>query len=183
MASGHPLQQRLQALLRADTERLAMLTAVRQLNLPDALIAAGFVRNLVWDDLHGTKTPLNDVDVVFFDKSDRDNQRQQAASAWLEQHYPGIHWQVKNQANMHLRHGHAPYQTTLEAMGFWPEQETAIGVALQQDDTLAVVSAFSLASLFAGHITFNRRSSLAAFKARIAKKNWLRLWPQLQVRL
>lgn len=49
---------------------MRLLIIVADLKLPDGLIAAGFVRNLVWDHLHGKNaTPLNDVDVIFYDAS------------------------------------------------------------------------------------------------------------------
>jgi hypothetical protein len=42
------------------------------LKLPDGYIAAGYIRNRVWDHLHGftERTPLNDVDVVYFNPHD-----------------------------------------------------------------------------------------------------------------
>ncbi len=56
-------------LIRKDPIRLEALECVCQLELPQCYIAAGFVRNLVWDSLHHnvTLTPLNDIDVIFFD--------------------------------------------------------------------------------------------------------------------
>lgn len=49
---------------------MQLLTAVASLALPDCYVAAGCVRSLVWDHLYGYKrTPLNDVDVVFFDRA------------------------------------------------------------------------------------------------------------------
>ena len=56
-------------LIESDVLRLSALECVRLLDLPECYIAAGFVRNLVWDDLHhkSEPTPLNDVDVIYFD--------------------------------------------------------------------------------------------------------------------
>ncbi len=45
-------QAQLQALLANDPVRLEILRAVRELELPDCWLAAGFVRSLVWDHLH-----------------------------------------------------------------------------------------------------------------------------------
>lgn len=57
--------------IEADSIRMECLQAVRALNLPDWFIAAGFVRNAIWDHLHSLPmTPLNDVDVVYFDPDD-----------------------------------------------------------------------------------------------------------------
>ena len=61
----------LSALIAAEG-RMAMLRAVASLRLPDAWVAAGAVRNAVWDSLHEyrTSTPLSDIDVVWFDPDD-----------------------------------------------------------------------------------------------------------------
>ena len=48
---------RLRALLLADARRPALLRAVAALALPDCWIAAGFVRNAVWDHLAGARRP------------------------------------------------------------------------------------------------------------------------------
>jgi hypothetical protein len=72
------------------------LRIVQQLALPDCYIAAGFIRNLVWDSLHTINTPLNDIDVVFFDKTDVDNIVSIKITDQLNKRYPDINWQVKN---------------------------------------------------------------------------------------
>ncbi len=85
------------ALLAADG-RLAMLRTVADLDLPDAWIAAGAVRNAVWDALHGYRrsTPLNDVDVVWFDRGKADDTLDRALEAQLTHAMPGVAWSVKN---------------------------------------------------------------------------------------
>ncbi len=66
----HALEARLGAILRADPRRLACLEIAREAclaeGISDYLLAAGFVRNAVWDHLHGAAhSPLNDVDLIF----------------------------------------------------------------------------------------------------------------------
>ena len=167
-------------LMRADAQRMKMLTAVASLNLPDCYIAAGFVRNLVWDHLHGfDQTPINDVDVIYFDGSQSLNpdRIQKQLSALL----PDIHWQVKNQAVMHARNGDAPYLDSQHAMAHWPEKETAIAVRLVDVDKIEVCAPFGAQSLFMGHISHNQKRSLEIFDKRVASKHWLGTWPQLKV--
>ncbi|WP_196351640.1 nucleotidyltransferase family protein, partial [Vibrio campbellii] len=55
------LEDKLAQLLAKDPIRVQALQCVRSLDLPDCYIAAGFVRNLVWDHLHQkhNPTPLN----------------------------------------------------------------------------------------------------------------------------
>jgi len=50
-----------------DEWMIDILKSVRDLNLPDSWIGAGFVRNKAWDLLHGytNRTPFADIDVVF----------------------------------------------------------------------------------------------------------------------
>ena len=51
------------------------LYAVRALNLSDGWIGAGFVRDAVWDRLHGygQRPVAGDVDVVWFDSERSDS--------------------------------------------------------------------------------------------------------------
>ncbi len=42
-------------LVKQDPIRIEALNCVSELGLPQCYIAAGFVRNLVWDSLHGFK--------------------------------------------------------------------------------------------------------------------------------
>ncbi len=62
-------QDVLQGLLLNDPLRMKALHAVQALGLNDGWIGAGFVRDAVWDHLHGYgPRPLSgDVDVVWFE--------------------------------------------------------------------------------------------------------------------
>jgi hypothetical protein len=59
-------------LLETQPDLRRILGLVEDLALPDGWIGAGFVRNAVWDVLHGRRPDprLGDVDVVFFDPAD-----------------------------------------------------------------------------------------------------------------
>ena len=54
---------------RRSLEEWECLEAVSSLWLPDWYIAAGFLRNAIWDALHAksVRTPLNDIDVIYYD--------------------------------------------------------------------------------------------------------------------
>ena len=168
-------------LIKNDAERLNVLSIVHSLGLPDCYVAAGFLRNLAWDSMHLSKTELNDIDIVFYDKSDSGNVIENRLTEKLNQEHPGIKWDVKNQAFMHIRNGDAPYRDTLDAMSYWPEKETAIGAALNADGSIFIVSAFGLESLFDGKVSYNNKRSKEVFLNRVASKQWLKTWPQLQV--
>ncbi len=175
--------QRLVELLRQDGHRLGLLKMVACLELPDCLLAAGFVRNLVWDSLHRfPPTPLNDVDVIYFDASDEMGERGKLAQAHLFELAPEVNWQVKNQALMHLKNNHRPYKNCEDAMTYWPEQETAVGVVMDWQGNISVVAPFGLQGLFSGHITYNPKGDKHAFLRRVHHKKWLTTWPNLSLR-
>ena len=171
--------------IAADPFRMRALCIARELDLPDWYIAAGFVRNLVWDRLHRyvTPTPLEDIDLIYFDPACLHREHDRAIEARLGAIDPSLPWSVHNQARMYERNGDRLYRSSLDAMGFWVEQETAVGVRLGSASTVEVVSAFGLDGLFAKRITPNRnkRNSAIEFSARLARKNWLWIWPELRV--
>ncbi|NAX20507.1 nucleotidyltransferase family protein [Vibrio sp. V39_P1S14PM300] len=172
-----------ESLVRRDALRLKALQCVKQLQLPQCYLAAGFVRNLVWDYLHAKprSTALNDVDVIYFDPLETNPDAHLAHEARLKHALPILNWQVRNQAWMHLRNGDRPYQSAIDAMSYWPEQETAVAVRLNSDNQFECVSVFGLASLFALRITYNPKRERALFEQRIQTKGWHNLWPELRV--
>jgi hypothetical protein len=105
-----PGESELLALIAAQPERLNLLRVVRDHGPQDAWVAAGFVRNAVWDVLHGyaDSTPLSDIDVLYFSA---DCLAPEADYAWerrLLRACPDAPWSVRNQARMHLRNGDSP---------------------------------------------------------------------------
>jgi hypothetical protein len=168
-------------LLYKDSNRLQLLKIVSTLCLPDCYIAAGFVRNMVWDHLHGIEaTTLNDVDVIYFSK---EKINESAALKTLTTAYPNVNWQLKNQAFMHERNGDQPYKNSMNAMAYWPEIETAIGMYLNDNDEIIVASPFDIQSIFNGFITHNTNREKSVFLKRIQEKKWLETWPTLKVKL
>lgn len=84
------------ALIKEDRMRTEALGHVAEVSLPQCYIAAGFVRNLVWDSLHGFVTPLNDVDVIYFDPIESNPDAYLQYEAHLKAHMPQFNWQVRN---------------------------------------------------------------------------------------
>lgn len=169
--------------LAADPKRMQALRIAASCNLPDWCLAAGFVRNLVWDQLHGyaSSTPLNDLDLIYFCPADCTEQRDRALEQQLIAH-TSLPWSVKNQARMHLRNLDASYQSTADAMSYWVEVETAVGAMLTASGELKIVAPFGLALLFDLSITLNpKKLKLSEFQQRIVDKKWLELWPKLKV--
>lgn len=115
-------------MLRQDGARMDALKCASMLGLNDWCLAAGFIRNLVWDNLHGygQSTPLNDIDLIYYDVEncdaifDREYEEKLKTMSYLP-------WSVKNQARMHIRNKDKPYMSTRDALSYWPELETAVG--------------------------------------------------------
>lgn len=171
-------------LLKRDPLRQKALETVAELELPQGYLAAGFVRNLVWDHLHqkSVPTPLNDVDVIYFDTREHDSQQCLEYENVLRTRMPQLNWQVRNQATIHSRNGDLPYKSSVDAMSYWPEKETAVGVRIVDEGQYELVSAFGFDSLFDLKITHNTKRSFAIFEQRISNKNWLKQWPKLEVK-
>jgi len=162
---------------------MAVLDCVYRLGPPGAYVAAGFVRNLVWDALHdkGNPTPLNDVDVIYFDPNETEPDQHLRFEKALQTELPNIHWQVRNQARMHERNGDPPYANIVDAMSYWPEKETAIAVRLTSSGDIDCVSAFGLDSLFQLCISHNPKRAWHIFDQRVQSKGWLDHWPKLTI--
>lgn len=81
-------------LINQDTLRLKVLECVALLDLPQGYIAAGFVRNLVWEALHHKReaTPLNDIDVIYFDTTETDGDAYLIYEAKLKHMMPDVNW-------------------------------------------------------------------------------------------
>ena len=165
--------------------RMRCLALVKEQGLPDWFIAAGFVRNAIWDAMHGyTKpTPLNDVDVIYFDASATPRQESAIQHA-LSRIMPEVNWQVKNQARMHNKHGHAPYKNSAEAIARWVEVPTCVGVTLTGDGSLQVIAPYGLSCCFSLRVCINPAyPNETAYLERVNGKQWQRKWPKLDIAL
>ena len=70
---------------------MEQLRAVRRLALPDWCIAAGFVRNRVWDHLHGivpSRAPA-DIDVLYYEAGDLSKESEAGYERRLGELLPG----------------------------------------------------------------------------------------------
>lgn len=174
-------KQRIVSMIESDETRMRALRAVRTLDLPDWLIAAGFVRNMIWSNTFGRCAELNDIDVVYYCPRDISKERDHVLEGLLNIIEPDLPWFVKNQARMHIRNSDIPYKNTVDAMGYWPEKQTAIGVQLSDSDEIVVKHRFGLEMQFNGMINYNPARSIELFNERVRSKGWLDLWPQLQI--
>jgi hypothetical protein len=173
-------------LIEADAWRMAVLRAAMELGLPDCWIGAGFVRNAVWDAAHGhaERTPLNDVDAIYFDRSDVSPTTDQAHAARLRGGMPAVPWSVLNMARMHGPTGDQPYASAIDGIRFWPETVTTIAVRIDAAGKLDLAAPLGIDDLLALRVRptpVTRERRPAVYRQRIAKKNWLARWPKLQI--
>jgi hypothetical protein len=185
-ASVGGLDTDLERLIRGTPWLLDVLEAVRAVDLPDAYVAAGAIRNTVWDILHGRLShgPLGDVDVVYFDALDSHGRAESLLRTRLPQHQ----WEVTNQATVHRWQTEAvgkpipAYGSVGEALASWPETATAVGVRLDVHGAIEVLAPFGLEDLFS--MTVRPSPSLVdlcAYRSRVREKGWLDWWPKLTV--
>lgn len=182
--NDHYVQQT-NTIIQADTWMLNCLRAVQSLQLDDWFIGAGFVRNKIWDVLHGycDRTSLNDVDVVYFNGACLDK----AADIELEQKLlavmPDVPWSVTNLARIHLKYEQAPFDNSAHAIAYWPELPTCVGVSLNADQQLIYTAPWGLEPIFSLQVKPNHHANLPpqVFANRVKRKQWQTIWPKLVI--
>jgi hypothetical protein len=176
----------LQALIASDGERMRILRLVRELELPDCWVAAGFVRSRVWDHLHErSRSPLPpDIDVIWFDAGQAEAARDASLEQVLQARENALDWSVKNQARMHERNADRPYRSAADAMVYWPETATAVGVRLSRKGVIEVAAPFGLEDLFGLVVRPTPRFEAdkhAVYLDRLRAKKWQTTWPRVTV--
>ncbi len=170
-------------LIETDPWRMEVLRTVAALGLPDWAIGAGFVRAAVWDALtqKPERTPLPDIDVIYFDPADVSRQRDERLVSILAATMPDIPWDLKNQARMHLRNGDAPYRDTEDALAYWLETPTCIAARLDDAARVIILAPHGVEDLLALRVrpTQAAQSKMVQYRARRVAKNWAGLWPGL----
>ena len=110
-------------LIRADPWMMRVLGAAAALGLPDWMIGAGFVRNKVWDHLHGfanAEVRTADIDLIYFDPTDLRESTEKEYDRRLRAACD-VNWSAKNQARMHEVTGDAPYTSAADGLAHWVE--------------------------------------------------------------
>ena len=162
---------------------MSVLRAVSALGIDDCWVAAGLVRNAVWDRLHGYAAglvPGADVDVIFCDRALSSLELDLAIERRLVSALPGIPWSVHNQARMYARNADPAYLDCEHAIGFYPETATAIAVRMR-DGNVQLIAPHGVDDLL--HLIVRPtpafRRKITAYERRLAAKNWAQRWPRL----
>ncbi len=178
------------SMIEQDKWMMRLLRTVQALELSDWWICAGFVRSKIWDNLHefAEKTPLSDVDVIYFDPHQTDKAKERELENQLNRLFPGIPWSVKNQARMHIRNGVEPYTSSVDAISKFPETATALGISLDSSTQLVLAAPHGIWDA----INFKVKptpyfatceSRMEIYKRRVLKKQWELIWCRLEIQL
>lgn len=180
------MSDRLASLLHADPIVMRVLEAVRQVGPDGAFVAAGFIRNRVWDSFYPENKAASDldIDVVYFDKERTDKNTEHDFEERLDRVLPTGIWQVRNQARMHSFGGHAPFESLSHGLMHWAETATTVGARLGANQDVEFIAPFGFDDLW-GHILritpIMKQNDLTGFDNRLERKGWLTRWPNLQV--
>lgn len=180
-------ERQLLAMVRACPWLMQALDHAASLQLSEWCIAAGTVRELVWQHLFqdAVASLPNDVDLVYFHTGPRNSvQLQQQLSLLM----PELNWEVTDQALVHTWHKDAqgrpvqPVYDLNQALASWPETATAVGVYLDQQGEMRVLAPLGLDDLFAGILRHNAAAvDVSVFQQRLQTKRFLQRWPNLQI--
>lgn len=177
-------EQDLLKMIEADLWMMNVLRIARDLDLPDWMIGAGFVRNKVWDHLHGyknKKVQTNDIDLIYFDKNNADEKYDKELSKRISDESE-IKWEIINQAYTHKWHNTEPYKSTEEALAEWVETPTCVAVRLNDDGTLKLFAPLGINDLLNLIVRRNMTcSDSETYEKRIKDKGWKEKWPKLTV--
>ena len=179
-------EQEILDVFRANPDMMAILTIIRDLGLKDSWLAAGSVRNFIWN-LLSDKSPFDretDVDVIFFD-SDVSYEETLSLENKLREDFPQYQWELKNQVYMHQHSPHtAPYISSCDAMAKYPERCTAVGLRLNADATLELFAPYGLEDILNFQVSptphfLDNEDRMELYQERLSKKNWQEKWKNL----
>ncbi|MBD7906710.1 nucleotidyltransferase family protein [Sporosarcina gallistercoris] len=178
-------EQKLKEIVMNDVRFISLLKAVEELHLPDSWICAGCLRNKIWDELDSISTPMNDIDVIYFDEANTSKAREKRLESQLQVFIPSEPWSVKNQARMHEKNGSTPYQSSFDGVANFPETATAVAIRITNNE-LEVMAPYGLQDLFSKSVRptphYDKTSDLhSVYLERVSQKKWDELWSHVFV--
>ena len=172
--------------VRENPDMMAILTIIRNLGLQDSWLAAGSVRDFIWNLL--SDKPVfdreTDVDVIFFDPA-ISYEDTLVIESKLKEDFPQYQWELKNQVYMHLHSPHTvPYTSSCDAMSKYPERCTAIGLRLHADATLELFAPYGIGDILNFQVSptphfLENEDRMKLYQERLSKKNWQEKWKNL----
>ena len=165
-----------------------ILHLTKLLGLPDRWICAGFVRSKIWDTLHGyhERTPLPDIDVIYFDSTNLNEDMEKKLEERLKSLVPNIPWSVKNQARMHMINNLPPYSSAVEGLANFPETATALGVKLDGQGKVILAAPHGIKDVIHLQVRptplyMTTKKLREVYEERVRKKDWGATWKMLEI--
>ncbi|WP_339324573.1 nucleotidyltransferase family protein [Paenibacillus sp. FSL W8-0194] len=181
-------EQDLIRLVQQDDWMMDILHAAKTLHLPDWWVCAGFVRSKIWDVLHGfaERTPLPDVDVVYFDPGHLDEAAEKELERKLYAIRPNVPWSVKNEARMHMINQMPPFISSTDAIANFTETATALGLTLDEQDRVRLTAPHGIedaVNLVVRPTPYYMQSPDRAriYENRVSKKRWSETWHRVVI--
>lgn len=148
-------------------------------------LGGGAIRNIVWDDLHNYQemTPIDDIDVVYFDSQNRTKDYDLEIESKLSSSMPNFKWSVKNQARMNDINNDEPYSSLSDAITKWPETASAMLIREDANGEYIIIAPFGFDDLFRLIVrpTPHFMNKLDRYRQRIQTHNWKAKWPHLNI--
>ena len=145
---------------------MEVLEALRADGLPDHLLVAGAIYNLVWNRLTGRPdlNGINDIDVFYFDAADVSYEAEDVVIQRLAQRFAHLPLpvQIRNQARVHLwfpqKFGvpFAPLGSSEEMLGRYASTTHAVAARLEADGQMTILAPFGLDDIFSFRVTPNK---------------------------
>lgn len=171
---------------------LEVLGGLRDMALPQGMLVAGALYNLVWNrltnrpPLHG----INDLDVFYYDATDLGWDAEDLVIRRLDARFAHLPLpvQVRNQARVHLwfpqKFGiadFAPLVSAEEMLGRYASKTHAVAARLGADGSIDILAPFGLEPIFAFRVVPNRAlaNNRAAHDTKGARAR--SAWPELTV--
>ena len=177
-------EQDILKIIKDDKWMMDILQVAEKLQLPDWMIGAGFVRNKVWDYLHGYKNKkvlTRDIDLIYFDKNNIDEKKDVELSKEVKKK-TGMNWEIVNQAYTHTWHNRKLYKNTKEALADWVEIPTCVAVSIDNKGKLKLHAPLGIEDLVNLIVRKNSRcSDSESYKDRVISKKWKEKWPKLNI--
>lgn len=176
-------------LIIEDKWMMNILHIAEKLDLPDWVIGAGFVRNKIWNHLHGyqkKKVDTNDIDLIYFDPNGNEENADKKLSEKLKAK-TGLNWEVVNEAYAHKWYTikPPPYTSSQDAISKWPETATCIGIKTE-NRKLKLIAPYGIEDLVnlvirpnPAFIDIDNVEKVVA--RRIGEKKWLKKWLKLKI--
>ena len=171
---------------RENPDMISILTIIRNLGLKDSWLAAGSVRNFIWNLLSDRPAfdRETDVDVIFFDL-DVSYEETLVLERRLREDFPQYQWELKNQVYMHQHSPHTvPYTSSCDAMSKYPERCTAVGLRLHEESTLEFFTPYGVEDILNFQVRptphfLENEDRMELYQTRLSKKNWQEKWKKL----